>query len=76
MGHLGYERTLELIKEIFYLPQINQEAKHFVEKICVKDKRLVGLPQIPQKSITSSAQMELVGLDFLHLIYMCRGIPG
>ena len=41
--------------------------KHFVGKICkcVKDKRPVRLSQAPQKSITSSAPMELVGLDFL-----------
>ena len=47
---------------------MNDEVKHFVWKICkcVKDKRPVGLPQAPQKSITSSAPMELVGLDFLH----------
>ena len=69
MGHLGYERNLELIRERFYWPQMNDEVKHFVGKICkcVKDKRPVRLPQAPQKSITSSAPMELVGLDFLHL---------
>ena len=41
--------------------------KHFVGKICkcVQDKRPVRLPQAPQKSITSAAPMELVGLDFL-----------
>ena len=48
---------------------MNDEVKHFVGKICkcVKDKRPVRLLQAPQKSITSSAPMELVGLDFLHL---------
>ena len=33
MGHLGYERTLELIRERFYLPQMNDKVKHFVGKI-------------------------------------------
>ena len=48
---------------------MNHEVKHFVGKICkfVKDKRPVRLPHAPQKSITSSAPMELVKLDFLHL---------
>ena len=74
MGHLGYERTLELIRERFYRPQINDKVKHFVGKTftCVKDKRPVRLPQAPQRSITSLAQIELVGLDFLHL-YTCVG---
>ena len=77
MGHLGYERTLELIRERFYWPQMNDEVKHFVGKICkcVKDKRPVRLPQAQQKSITSSAPMELVGLDFLHLDTCVGGIP-
>ena len=35
MGHLGYERTLELIRERFYWPQINDAVKNFVGKICV-----------------------------------------
>ena len=35
MGHLGYERTLELIRERFYWPQINDVVKNFVGKICV-----------------------------------------
>ena len=75
MGHLGYERTLELIRERFYWPQINDEVKHFVGKICtcVQDKRPVRLPQAPQKSITSSAPLELAGLDFLHLDTCARG---
>ena len=69
MGHLEYERALELIRERFYWPQMNDEVKHFVGKVCkrVKDKRPVRLPQAPQKSITFSTPMELVGLDFLHL---------
>ena len=69
MGHLGYERTLEVIRERFYWSQMNDEVKHFAGKICkcVKDKRPVRLPQAPQKRITSSAPMDLVGLDFLRL---------
>ena len=69
MGHLGYERTLELIRERPYWPQLNDEVKHLVGKIskCVKDKRAVRLSQAPQKSITYSAPVELAELDFLHL---------
>ena len=48
---------------------MNNEVKSFVGKICkyVKDKRPVRLLQALQNSITSSAPMEPVGLDFLHL---------
>ena len=69
MDHIGYARTLELIRERFYRPQMNDEVKHFIGKIskCIKDKGPVKLPKVPQKSITSSAPMELVKLDFLHL---------
>ena len=34
MGYLKYERALEVIRERFYLPQMNDEVKHFVGKIC------------------------------------------
>ena len=69
MGYLGYERTLKLVKERFYWPQMNDEVKQFVGKICkcVKDKKPVRLPQAPQESITCSAPMKLVGRGFLHL---------
>ena len=41
MGHSGYERTLELIRERFYWPQMNDEVKHFVGKICKCVKGIV-----------------------------------
>ena len=68
--NMGYERTLKLIRERFHWTQMNDEVKHFVGKICkcVKDKRPVRLPQAPQKSITSSAPMGLVELNFLTCI--------
>ena len=51
VGHLGYNRTLELIRERLYWLQMNDEVEHFVGKICkcVKDKRPVRLPKAPQK---------------------------
>ena len=69
MGYLGYERTLKLVKERFYWPQMNDEVKQIVGKICkcIKDKKPVRLPQAPQESITCSAPMKLVGRGFLHL---------
>ena len=69
MGHLGYDRNLELIKERFFWPKMYDDVKYFVTKICkcIKGKTANTLPQAPLKTITSSSPMELIGLDFLHL---------
>ena len=69
MGHLGYNQTLELIKEHFFWPKMYDDVKYFVTRICkcIKDKTPDTLPQAPLKTITSSSPMELIGLDFLHL---------
>lgn len=34
MGHLGVERTLDLIREWFCWPQMNKDVEHFVSKVC------------------------------------------
>ena len=69
MGHLGYDRTLQLIKERFFWPKMYDDIKYFVIRICkcIKDKTPNTLPQAPLKTITFSSTMELIGLDFLHL---------
>ena len=69
MGHLMYDRTLELIKGHFFWSKMYDDVKYFVAKICkcTKDKTPNTLPQAPFRSITSSSPMELHGLDFLHL---------
>ena len=69
MGHLGYKRTLEHIKERFFCSKTYDDVKYFVTKICkcIKDKTPNTLPQAPLKTITSSSPMKLIRLDFLHL---------
>ena len=69
MGDLGYDGTLELIKERFFGPKMYDDVKYFVTKICkcIKDKTPNTLPQAPLKTITSSSPMGLIGLDCLHL---------
>ena len=68
-GHLGYDRTLELIKERFFWLKMYDDVKYFVTKICkyIKDKTPNTLPQAPLEPITTSSPMKLIGLDFLHL---------
>ena len=55
LGHLGYDQTLELIKECFFWPKMYDDVKYFVTKICkcLKDKMQNTLPQAPLKTITS-----------------------
>ena len=69
MGHLGYDRTLELIKERLFRPTMYDDVKYLVTKICkcIKDKTPSTPPQAPLKTITSSSPMELIGLDLMHL---------
>ena len=69
MVHLGYERTLELIKECFLWSKMCDNVKYFVTKICkyIKGKTPNTLPQAPLKIITSSLPMELSELDLLNL---------
>ena len=47
MGHLGYDRTLELIKERFFWPKMYDDVKYFVPRICkcIKGKTPNTLPQ-------------------------------
>ena len=69
MGHLGYNRTTELIKSRFYWPQMDEEIQHFVTKICscVKRKKPNVLKKAPMKSITAKEPFQTIGMDFLHL---------
>ena len=52
MGHLGYYRTLGLIKERFFWLKMFDDVKRFITRICkcIKDKT----PNAPLKTITSS----------------------
>jgi len=69
MGHLGVDRTTELIKERFYWPRMDNDIKHFITRVCpcVKKKKLSKTLEAPMKSISSTAPMELIQFDFLHL---------
>ena len=69
MGHLGVERVLNLARERFYWPGMEEDVTNFVTKFCqcLKDKK----PHIERKAalqpINTSAPFELVAIDFLHL---------
>ncbi|KAL1252085.1 hypothetical protein QQF64_019881 [Cirrhinus molitorella] len=68
-GHLGFERTLQMIRERFYWPRMFQEVKAWCEQCerCCLRKTPTASVRAPLVSIHTSAPMELVCVDFLML---------
>lgn len=67
-GHLGIDKTLELIKDRFYWPKMGSEIESYV-KNC---GRCITRKTIPQKAallnqLTSSGPLDLVCIDFLSI---------
>ena len=69
MGHLGHERVLALVRDRFYWPRMSVIIQRYVtqECKCLIDKKPVLRYRAPMKSIETSAPLELVSMDFLHL---------
>ncbi|KAL0200588.1 hypothetical protein M9458_003775, partial [Cirrhinus mrigala] len=68
-GHLGFERTLQMIRERFYWPRMFQDVKAWCEqceRCCLRKTPTVNV-RAPLVSIHTSAPMELVCVDFLTL---------
>ena len=77
-GHLGFERTVQLIRERFYWPRMFQEIKAWCEqceRCCLRKTPTAGL-RAPLISIHSNAPMELVCVDFLTLEKAKGGIEN
>lgn len=77
-GHLGFERTLQMIRERFYWPRMFQEIKAWCEqceRCCLRKTPTAG-SRAPLVSIHSSAPMELVCVDFLTLEKSKGGIEN
>lgn len=68
-GHLGFERTLQMIRQRFYWPRMFQEIKAWCEQCerCCLRKTPTANVRAPLVSIHTSAPMELVCVDFLML---------
>ena len=69
MGHLGIDRTMQLIRERFYWPKMEEDVRYFINYLCpcVAQKKPHIQVKAPMLSIESSAPLELIGIDFLHL---------
>uniref|UniRef100_A0A3B3DXT9 Gypsy retrotransposon integrase-like protein 1 n=1 Tax=Oryzias melastigma TaxID=30732 RepID=A0A3B3DXT9_ORYME len=68
MGHMGIERTLDLVRTRFYWPRMSADIERKV-KTCDRCVRRKSLPQkaAPLVNIQSTRPLELVCMDFLTL---------
>ncbi|XP_062372262.1 retrovirus-related Pol polyprotein from transposon 412 isoform X1 [Sardina pilchardus] len=68
MGHLGVERTVDLVRDRFYWPKMTQTVEKYIGNCgrCVTWKSPCARAA-PLHQITSSGPMELVCIDFLSL---------
>lgn len=77
IGHLGIERTTELVKDRFYWPKMASEIAAYIQNCgrCVARK---SLPQraAPLQQITSSGPLDLVCIDFLSIEPDSKGIAN
>lgn len=67
MGHLGVERTTELLRNRFYWPKMFSEIERYIQNCghCVTRKSPVQ--RAPLHQITSTGPLDLVCIDFLSL---------
>ena len=66
-GHLGEEKTLKKLRERFYWPGHQKDAKSYCNtcKDCAARKTMAPKNRAPLNSITASYPMQMVGMDFL-----------
>ena len=67
LGHLGQDRTLDLVRSRFYFPNMEKAIREYVQRCesCVRRKSTMD--RAPLVSISSSRPMELLCIDFLSL---------
>lgn len=77
MGHLGVERTTDLLRNRFYWPRMAMEAEQYVKDCgeCVMRKTPCK-KAAPLHQIVSSGPMDLVCIDFLSLEPDSKGISN
>uniref|UniRef100_A0A3B3I4L9 Gypsy retrotransposon integrase-like protein 1 n=1 Tax=Oryzias latipes TaxID=8090 RepID=A0A3B3I4L9_ORYLA len=68
MGHMGIERTLDLVRQRFFWPKMAAAVEHYV-KTCNRCVRRKSLPEkaAPLVNIHTTRPLELLCMDFLSL---------
>lgn len=74
MGHLGTERTVNLIRDRFFWPKMQRDVEHFITNVCecLKKRKPNRQSCAPMLSIQTTRPFRLVSVDFLHL-EECKG---
>ena len=69
MGHLGVERVLALARERFYWPHMIRDIENFIHHTCrcLKQRRPNLSTRKPLQPILTTAPLQLVSIDFVHL---------
>ena len=69
MGHLGHDRVIELSRRRFYWPGMAADVNLFITRKCkcIKDKRPNIEQRAPLEQITTTAPMQMLSVDYLHL---------
>ena len=68
VGHLGRDRTLDLVRQRFYWPSLSKDVEDYLRNCerCVK-RKAHDPPPAPLVPINFSEPMELLAMDFLCL---------
>ncbi|XP_056437540.1 uncharacterized protein LOC130374637 [Gadus chalcogrammus] len=76
-GHMGMERTTELIKDRFYWPRMTAEVEQYIRTCgrCISRKTL-SQHASPLNQITSNGPLDLVCIDFLQIEPDSRGVAN
>lgn len=69
MAHVGADRVIELARNCFYWPFMRKDMKAYITKQCpcIKQKNTASHDRAPMGNITTSAPLELVSIDYMHL---------
>ena len=78
MGHPGPDRTLELLRQRFYFPKMEEEVRQWCStcKRCCLRQPARPSQRAPLMSIQTSRPLELVSIDFLSLERSKGGIEN
>uniref|UniRef100_A0A1A7ZLV7 Gypsy retrotransposon integrase-like protein 1 n=1 Tax=Nothobranchius furzeri TaxID=105023 RepID=A0A1A7ZLV7_NOTFU len=74
-GHLGIERTLDLLRRRFYWPRMLQDIEHHIKSCgeCIT-RKTPAQSAAPLHQISSSGPMDLVCIDFLSMETDSKGM--